>query len=415
MFYQTKGFSQSSPDVLHIDLNSCFAAIEQQANPMLRGRPVAVAAYDSPGGCILASSVEAKKIGIKVGMRVKDAKIICSELLVLKPDPDKYRYVHKRLYKILSFYTDRLFPKSIDEFVLHLAGYPALKRGRIELGREIKQKIKREIGEWLTVSIGFGPNRFLAKTASNLNKPDGLDIIDKSNFFQIYKKLSLSDLCGIAGQNTLRLNRVAIYTVTDFYLASARQLKAAFESILAYFWYFRLRGLEVDDISLKRKSYGHSFALPKPLRDRKELLPILAKLSHKTGQRMRQAGFKAGGICLAVVYRDFIHWHQSRQLKKTIFSSRDIFVEAIKLLAFCPWQKPVREIAVSCFSLEKNNNTQLSFWQDIYKKAELTEAVDKLNRCWGDFTVYPGRMLGTSELVHDRISFGGVRDTYSTS
>ena len=117
-------FNPKPSTIMHIDLNSCFASIEQQANPLLRGKPIAVAAYTTPSGCILAPSVEAKRLGIKVGMRVKDGKLICPALKILSPDPWKYRNVHLGLRRLISQYTDDFVPKSIDEFVLNFEGYP---------------------------------------------------------------------------------------------------------------------------------------------------------------------------------------------------------------------------------------------------------------------------------------------------
>src|SRR5512141_2875269 len=146
-------FNPSPSLIMHIDLNSCFATIEQQANPLLRGKPVAVAAYTTPSGCILAPSVEAKRFGVKTGMRVKDGKMLCPDLIILPSDPWKYRGVHLSLRKLISEYTNDFEPKSIDEFVLELAGYPVLARSAIrDVGREIKERIKKEIGDWLTVS-----------------------------------------------------------------------------------------------------------------------------------------------------------------------------------------------------------------------------------------------------------------------
>ncbi len=218
MVYQgSLGFNRKKSSKLHIDLNSCFASVEQQANPLIRGKPVAVAAYTTPSGCIVAPSVEAKLFGVKLGMRVREGREICPDLIVLPPDPDKYRNVHLRLKNLLLEYTDRVVAKSIDEFVLDLNGYPALKRGMFVLGKEIKKRIKEEIGEWLRVSIGVGPNRFLAKQASNLNKPDGLDEINFRNYKKVYEKWILKDLCGIDKGLTIRLSMVGICTVMDFW------------------------------------------------------------------------------------------------------------------------------------------------------------------------------------------------------
>src|SRR3989338_3742812 len=108
-------FNCKPSKLMHIDLNSCFASIEQQSNPKLRGLPTVVAAYPTDGGCILSASVEAKKLGIKTGMRVKDARNIYRTVKVLTPDPPKYRYIHQQMMKVFETYTPNVEPKSIDE------------------------------------------------------------------------------------------------------------------------------------------------------------------------------------------------------------------------------------------------------------------------------------------------------------
>ena len=403
-------FNTKPSTIMHLDLNSCFATIEQQANPLLRGKPIAVAAYSTPSGCIVAPSVEAKRYGVKVGMRVREGKLLCPSLIVLAPDPWKYRNVHLGLRKILEDYTDKFYPKSIDEFVLNLDGYPGYNKGMFNVGLEIKQRIKKEIGEWITVSIGIAPNRFLAKTAASLHKPDGLDEINKGNFRDIYSGLELTDLCGIKTRNAARLNSMGIDTVLDFYEAPYWRLKAAFESISGYYWYLRLRGREIDDVAFARRSYGNSFALPKPLTTIEELSPVLSKLVEKTGRRVRRAGYKIQGVHLAISYRDGNFWHRGVKTPKVLFDSRDIYKIAFKLLNKSPYKGLVRELAVSVFNLLDEPSLQLDLFENIEKKEKLVEAVDKVNEHWGDFVITPARMVGTKEVVIDRIAFGGIKE-----
>jgi DNA polymerase-4 len=412
--YSTKfDFSSNPSTFMHIDLNSCFATIEQQANPLLRGKPIVVAAYDSPGGCIVAPSIEAKQLGIKVGMRVKDGKVICPSLTVLTPDPDKYRSVHMALRKILVEYTNDFTPRSIDEFVLQMAGYPCLVANSMQqIAREIKKRIKSEIGEWLTVSIGIAPNRFLAKLASNLHKPDGLDEINKDNFLEIYKRLKLTDLSGVKTRNAARLNSVGIFSVLGFYKASVRKLRAAFRSINADYWFLRLRGHEIDGAEFSRRSFGNSYALPKPLKTPTELSPILSKLVTKTGARLRRAGYAAQGVHVSILYRDWTHWHKGLSLERALFDSRDIYRTAFRILCQSPNQnrKPTRELAVSCFNLKKLSSSQLDLFTDIEKKEQLVNSIDQINDQWGDFVIAPVRVFFAKQNVQDRIAFGGVRE-----
>ncbi len=388
---------------MHIDLNSCFATIEQQANPFWRGKPLAVAAYDSPRGCIVAASVEAKKLGIGVGMRVMDGKAIYPNLVVTTPDSDKYRSVHKQLLKILENYDPSPLAKSIDEFVIK----PVVGE-IVSVGKEIKQRLKEEIGEWMRASVGISTNKFLAKMASGQVKPDGLTVIDKTNFLQYYLGWGLTDIKGIKTANMVRLNNLGIFTTVDFYQAEIWRLKAAFESIVGYYWYLRLRGLEPDEQAWGRKSFGNSFALPKPYFAMVDLSPILMKLVEKMAFRLRKSGFVTKGIHVAILYRDGNFWHMGRKLFEETFDSRVLYKKALKLLSGSGLMKPVHTLSVACFDLVVKSNIQLSFLEDWAKAERFIKAIDDINETWGDWVVYPAQMMGISDYVKDRIGFGNT-------
>ncbi len=393
---------------MHVDINSCFATIEQQANPKLRGKPTVVAAYTSASGCILASSIEAKKLGIKTGMRVKEAKLIYGKIIVLPPDPDKYRAVHVRLKKLLAEYCLKLNPKSIDEFVMDFENMPSYHKGMVSVAKEIKKRIRAEIGEWISVSIGISTNRFLAKMAAGLIKPDGLEVIDSTKYLEVYNKISLMDLTGIKRRNTARLNSMGIFTVMGFYNSPQWKLKAIFHSA-GYYWYLRLHGFEIDDVSFGRHSYGNSYALPKPYQKIEDLTPILQKLVEKTGARLRKAGYRAKGVHLGILYRDRTYWHKGMSLPDYVFDSRDVYKALFKLLLTSP-RKPVRNLAESVFGLVRIKEHQLAFFEDVEVKSKLVQAIDAINDKWGSFTVTPARMLTAKRDVADRIAFGGVKE-----
>ena len=298
-------FNPAPPTVMHVDLNSCFASIEQQANPFFRGRPLAVAAYTTGNGCILAASREAKKIGIKTGMSVRDGQNIYPKLIVLPPDPPKYRAVNKALFTLLSSYTPDISIESIDEMVMNVP-----KGNMLAIADEIKLRIKQEIGEFLTVSIGIAPNRYLAKIGSNLHKPDGLDMITKENIFEIFAKLQLEDLTGIKTGNAGRLRFAGIRTPTDFLKATAQQLQRAFRSITGYEWWERIHGYEEIAFAdgygeSMQKSFGQSFAMGHPHTPKApETHQILSQLVLKMGRRLRTDGFAARGIGVSCSFRD---------------------------------------------------------------------------------------------------------------
>lgn len=412
----TLAFNSTASAIMHIDVNSCFATIEQQANPLLRGKPLVVAASDAPYGCVLAASIEAKRLGIKTGMRVKETKQFCPYVIVRTPDPWKYRWVHLALKKLLRGYTYETFPKSIDEFVLKFDGYPVLRElGMQKTAQEIKRKIRKEIGDWLSVSIGIAPNRFLAKTAAGLHKPDGLDEINRDTFIDVYKNLKLTDLCGIKQRNASRLQRCGIYSVLDFYRASLQTLTFAFSSVFGYYWYMRLRGWEIDDFDSRRRTYGNSYVVPRPLFAKEDIAPVLMKLVSKMSSRLRRAGYHTQGLHLALIFNERGFWHKGEKTPTPLFDTRDIYRGIYHLLSESPYHKGVRKVAVSCFNLQKCNylqepQGQLTLWGDETKKKSLTRAMDNVNKRWGDYTLVPARMMGTQNYVPDRIAFGGIKE-----
>lgn len=393
-------FNGDLPRIIHLDINSCFATIEQQANPKLRDKPVAVAAYTTNSGCILAASVTAKKLGIKTGMRVFEAKKIYPRLTVLTPDPPKYRFIHKKILRILKNYSDKVVPKSIDEFVFEVAVEGSMQN----VACEIKQRIKKEVGEYITVSIGISTNRYLAKIASNLKKPDGLSEINTYNFREIFGKLKLTDLTGIKKGNSSRLKLYGINTVNEFYDAPIWKLKLAFGGIGGLYWHTRLHGFEADDFKSSRKTYGNSYAPPPNKAHLK--LEILSKLCEKTGFRLRNAGLLANGIHLSISYRDGTYWHKGVKTKEAIFDSKDIYKESLKLLDHSPINDLPRVISVNVYALQRDNNLQLSILKDIVRKKELVEALDKINKKWGIYTIHSAKMANDPTIVQDRISFG---------
>ncbi|OYW83754.1 hypothetical protein B7Z17_05205, partial [Candidatus Saccharibacteria bacterium 32-49-10] len=208
---------------------------------------------------IVTASYEAKARGVKVGMKIAHARLLCPGLVALESDPPKYRYVYRRLMAILEAYSPMVRMKSIDEGLIDFSESPREVRERdlLEAGREIKARIREEIGEYMLCNIGIGTNRFLAKTAAGFNKPDGLTIISSVNLREMYGRLVLEDLTGIAGGYGRRLRQVGITTPLEFLDAEEVVLdRQVFHGKPGRDWYRRLRGWEVDDVDFAMKSVG---------------------------------------------------------------------------------------------------------------------------------------------------------------
>lgn len=411
-------FNPTPPTTMHVDINSCFATVEQQANPLLRGKPVVVAAYVKDYGCILAASREAKKLGVKTGMRVAEGKQLAPGLTVLPPDPPKYRVVNRQMLGILQSYTAHISVESIDEMVMNLANTPAITRQSMEgIAREIKQRIKNEIGEWITVSCGIAPNRYLAKVASGLQKPDGLVSITRENILDTLARMSLTDFCGIKEGNARRLMAAGIMTPLAFYRASSIDLKRAFRSITGTHWWLRLHGYEdgsmykefEKDQQEDQKSFGQSYVLgtARATNDSR-LWQILAQLTMKMGRRLRADGFAAYGVGISTMFADHTHWHTQEKKAFPLFTDLDFYSVMRTMLTHAP-EKEVKLLAVYCYALHRESTEQASLFPEDNRKRDVTRAIDAIQNRFGDFVIYPARMARMEQKVLDRISFGGVQ------
>src|SRR5438093_6822445 len=215
------GLNRAEPTTLVVDLNCAFASIEQQHDPALRGKVLAIAAYATDAATIVSSSREARDLGIKTGMKVFEAKALFPAVIVREPNPPRYRDVSDKLIEVLHRHSPDVLRMSIDEASLDLAGTPDLKRlGPEGVARAIKRAIREEVGECVTASVGVSTSIWMAKQASNLNKRDGLERIDHTNLVAVFERLQLTDLSGIAEASARRLAKAGIHTPVQFLRAT---------------------------------------------------------------------------------------------------------------------------------------------------------------------------------------------------
>jgi DNA polymerase-4 len=454
-------YNLTFPYIMHIDLNSCFATIEQQANRLLRGKPVGISAYNTKKGFVLAASYDAKRKGVKLGVNNAEARALCPDIVILTPDPAKYREAHKRFKELLLEYTPDVVPKSIDEFVLDFEHSPVLRAKRQksthdidreihhmlmrEIGEEIKLKICERLGEAVTVNVGIGPNRFLAKYAAGFNKPNGMTLIDCTNLREYYTNQDLVDLPGINVRYRRRLFMAGITTPIEFLEAPMDLLKKrVFKSIVGYYWYLRLRGYEIDIAESKRGSIGHQYALSRKTTDMGELERLLLKLCEKTGRRLRKNNLYAQGIHLYLGFvteyvngpvgfeqmHELRKWHKGIKLNHRLYSTFDVYEAAKYLLHEAVLYSDVRLMAVTVYGLHEHDPEQMTIFDspDFLDKAAMhardmlsdykrwsaqrrvSDAMDIVNNRYGEFVVTPATMMDMRGTILDRIAFGQVRD-----
>lgn len=404
-------FKSGRPLVMHIDLNSCFATIEQQSRPRLRGRAVAVVNRAVENTSIVTASYEAKRCGLKTGMKLRDAKRLVPQLVALESDPPKYTYVYRKLLAILERYSANVEMKSIDEGVIDFAQAAISTKSRdlLEVGAEIKRALQDEVGSYMMCNIGIGPNRWWAKVAAGLDKPNGMTLVDADNFHDILARLGLRDLTGIAGAYEARLRAVSIDTPQQLYEADLATLeRLVWKSIDGAKWYKRLRGYEVDNSPRETKQIGRQYVLEDRTMSREQILAKLHTLSESVGQRMRAKNYSARGVYVYARSRDGsgIRWHNSRLHPFPIFSNAAIFATVRELFTTAPG--PIHEIGMHVYKLTPAVDKQLTIFADELARTQaVTHAIDDINAEWGERTIRAASTLGAD--VSAKIPFGSTR------
>ncbi len=393
--------------IIHIDMNSYFASVEQQANPFLRGRAVGVCSYLSENGCIIASSAEAKAKGIKTGCRVSDAKRLDPSVVILENEPAKYRSTTEKIFNILKSYTDTVEPYSIDEAFLDLTGFVVDFDQARDVALKIQNRIKQEVGEWLNSSVGISWTKFLAKFASDIAPKKGMLIIDtEEKLKEVLLDRDLKDAWGINTAMEARLNAIGINNLWELKQYNPDNIRRSLGRYGYYLW-SNVNGLEIDQVhsgTRQPKSIGHSYCLPKWTTDKKYLSAVLYKLCEKTGRRLRSDNLEAHVLHSGWGYtRSGGVWHSKSQ-KQPIFTTEEIFRPANELLESTQLMMPVRMLAISVSRLMPVSS-QMSLFEDNLKKKNLSKSMDKLNNKYGEFTVIKGKMWGTDDMARDRVGF----------
>ena len=401
------------PLIMHIDLNSCYAIIEQQANRLIRNKPVGVAAYTTPRGFIIASSYEAKRQGIKF-LRIQDAQKIDPNIIILAPDPDKYFDAHRRFKQVLLRYTSDVIPKSIDEFMIDFTGSKAAREGKglVDIGYRIKRDVKEALGEYVTVNIGIAPNPFLAKIAAGMDKPDGLTVIRAKDIWNVYGQLELIDLPGINYRYKTRLNLAHIFTPLDFLETPMYKLKhEVFKSVVGYYWFLRLRCYPIDTEQFPIRSFGNDFAIKKWTSDKDEVARYIMKLSEKTGRKMRKHDHQGYGVYLGLAFEDNAWWGKSRKSKEPIYSTQEIYLHLMRLLSQVVFPAKATHVNIAVTNVEPATPIQLGLFDGTRLDTKsLARASDNINDRYGEFTVIPAQMANMEHVIIKRVPFGSVRD-----
>ena len=395
---------------LYFDLNSYFATIEQQVDPLLRGKPVVVVPLLSNSTCAIAASYEAKLKGIKTGTKIYDAKKLCPELICIKGRHKLYVEYHKRIFAEINklLFVDAVC--SIDEGAGRLTGKYQQEEEAIRLAQNIKLAIKQNVGDYITCSIGIAPTKYLAKIAAEMKKPDGLTVITAEDIPSKLLKLSLRDIPGVGYRVLKRLHSAGIDTVEKLYGCSSGHLQTIWGSIYGKKCWYLLRGYQLAENVVKNQVIGHSRILLGPeVRRISAARNVTAELAIKAAKRLREKELCATYIGLylktlnKVVHKTYVRISPSCD-NATILEQ---VLKAWDRLTLQYSLSSLRQVGLSLGGLIQKSR-QLSF-DDLRGKQvqeNLSLAMDNINKRFGQHTVSIGTLSNADR--EDPIAFAHI-------
>ncbi len=422
---------------LHIDLNSFFASVEQQLHPEFRGRPLAVVPTMADTTCCIAASYEAKALGIKTGTQVGEAKKICPDIILIAGNHTEYAKYSHRIAAAVERCCPVAHTPSIDEMVCQLIGREQEPPRARQIALEIKQAIYADVGVALRCSIGMAPNRYLAKIASDMQKPDGLIGLLPSQLPRSIAHLELRDLPGVGARTEVRLNAKGITTMEQLLALDRKGMHQLWDSVWGDRLYHWLRGADSGDDGAPvaadiQKSLGHSHVLGPEHRSQEGSWAVAHKLLHKASMRLRMEKFYAGSMAVTIRYQ--LTREQASRVKakkhfsgikhsswgmEARFADCQDTLTLLEILRGIWKQRPQGEeferpffVGVTLRELIPESEHQELLFADEGNRGELSATMDKLNLKYGHTTLHFAGMLPARESAPTRIAFTQIPVQY---
>lgn len=417
---------------LFLDLNSYFASVEQELDHSLLGRPVAVVPVMADTTCCIAASYEAKAFGVKTGTQVAEARRMCPGICFLEARHELYVEYHNRIVAAVQSCLPVSAILSIDEMACRLIGREQPLMAALELGRRVKSAIQEQAGSTLRCSVGLATNRYLAKIASDMEKPDGLVALTPDIRDAALKSLSLRDLPGIGARMEKRLHSCGIRTMEQLLALERQGMNEVWGGIVGEKLWHWLRGEDFLDVELEHnKSIGHSHVLSPELRTPDGAWAVLNKLLHKAAMRLRRARLWASHLTLTirfVVPRTHAASEHYSGIPEKVWSQgvslvecqdNPTLVEALqKLWAARPndsqMQKPFY-VGVQLTNLVPDHLHTLSLFSNLEEEAKnnrISLTMDSLNQRYGTEMVTTASTLLARAAAPTRIAFTNIPDLF---
>lgn len=377
--------------ILHCDLDAFFASVEQRDHPELKGKPVVIGAPPNSRGVVSTCSYEARQYGIHSAMPSSQAYRLCPQAVFLPPDMKRYQEASRKVFNIFADYTPVIEALSIDEAFLDLSGSHGIWGSSIEIGTQIRHRVKSELG--LNISAGIGANKFLAKLATNLCKPDGIMEFTEDMTVNLLPTLSVNNLWGIGSVSTRRLNRSGIYTVQDL-LDAPEHLRTSLLGSSTEFILGLARGIDTRPMTPyeEAKSIGNEITFRKNISDSQVIEQVLLELAEKVAYRLRMAGRKCHTITVKLRTPDFHTSSRSKTCPAAVDDSRSIFDVARMLYQQSGLQgKQLRLVGLTAGRLQVREYEQLNLFDN--SGPDINSVIDRLNQKYSSETIIPASLI----------------------
>ena len=402
---------------LFLDLDSYFASVEQQLRPELRGQPIAVVPLMSDTTCAIAASREAKKYGVKTGTMVYDAKRLCPSLRLILARHECYVDYHERIKTEIDRYVPIEHVESIDEFSCRLTGSQCNETAALGLARKIKAGLAAHVGERITCSIGIAPNRYLAKVATDIDKPNGLLVVRGAELPGPLLQLKLRDLTGIGAGMERRLHEAGVETVTQLWALPPQRLRHIWGGIGGEQFWSALRGLPQKETQTQRRTIGHSHVLAPELRPRERAYVVAQRLLLKAASRLRRLGYYAQTLRVGVRIERGPRLHSEQHFHRAC--DNVILKHALgdgwrKIMALTNAAR-IKKISITLCDLVEQAAIQPGLFDGFdhgeKQRERLSVAMDKLNARYGRDTVVMGFLPQRSRAFSGtKIAFSRIPD-----
>jgi DNA polymerase-4 len=384
--------TQPALAILHVDMDAFYASVEQRDRPELRGRPVIVGGRAESRGVVSAASYEARAFGVHSAMPTRTAVRLCPDGVFLPPRMDHYARVARQLREIFLSFTALVEPLSLDEAFLDVRGSGQLFGPAPEIARRVKECVRAEAG--LTASVGVAPNKFLAKLASDLGKPDGLVVIEPGQVRAVLHPLPVGRLWGVGAKGQARLHALGLRTIGQVAALPERVLVDHFGESGRHLWQLA-RGRDdrpvVPDAEAKSISAETTFA--RDVGDREALRGWLLGLVEQLGQRLRQRGVRARTVDLKVRTSDFRTHTRARRLGEPTDLTAVLWQSAAELFARVPdeWL-PLRLLGVGASNLVADASVQGDLFDQGWRRRQraLDQTLDAIREEFGDNSIRRG-------------------------